>query len=156
MVMFESQLQVCDTTGIASFEITWDLGNGRKKDHGSFVDRRDAEKYILSSKRSYILRMFEKYVSHSRILFETGHHDFYRKESKLTALERCIRYCSWLEDKPLQSICKVILSLEEDLRKILPSPGNPSHSSSESRIVDMVVFAKRELSQLPEPQRLKR
>ncbi|MEI7723452.1 MAG: hypothetical protein WCK09_00250 [Bacteroidota bacterium] len=151
--MFDlKSFEVCPQTGITSFEMTWDLGHGVKSDRGSFVDRTDAEKYVLSSKRSYILLMFSKFVVHSRVLFETGHHDFYRKESKLASLDRCIKYNSWLQDKKLEEICKVILALEEDLHKILPSPANPSHSSSESKIIDMILFCKKELQNYPKNQ----
>ena len=103
MQMFElKSFEVCPKTGITSFDMRWDLGHGTKTVRGSFIDRRDAEKYVLSSKRSYILLLFSKYVTHSRVLFETGHHDFYRTESKLASLDRCIRYNSWLEDKKLE------------------------------------------------------
>jgi hypothetical protein len=145
MIMFESNIEECKQTGITTFDLKWNLGQGPRTDRGSFVDRRDAERYVLSSKRSYILLMFEKYVSHARIIFETSQKDFYRKESKITALERCDKFKGWLQDKKLEAICKVILALEEDLRKILPSPTNPSYGSSESRIMDMIVFCKREL-----------
>lgn len=146
MQMFElKSFEVCKQTGITSFEMSWDIGHGKKVDRGSFVDRRDAEKYVLSSKRSYILLMFSHFVNHARILFETGHHDFYRKESKLSALDRCSKYNQWLVDKKLEEICKVILALQDDMRKILPSPANPSFSSSESKIMDMIIFCKKEL-----------
>ena len=150
MLMFElKSFEVCPKTGITSFDMRWDIGHGPKSDRGSFVDRKDAEKYILSSKKSYILLMFSKFVSHARILFENGHHDFYRTETKIAALDRCMKYNQWLADKKLEEICKVILALEEDLRKILPTPGNPSHSSSEGKMLDMIIFCKKELQNYP-------
>ena len=149
--MFElKSFDICPKTGITSFDMRWDLGHGTKTDRGSFVDRRDAEKYVLSSKRSYILIMFSKFVSHAMVLFETGHHDFYRKENKIASLDRCQKYNQWLSDKKLEEICKVILVLEEDLRRILPSPGNSSHSSSEGKILDMIIFCKKELQNYPQ------
>lgn len=151
MQMFElKSFEVCPKTGITSFDMRWDLGNGLKSDQGNFVDRRDAERYIISCKLSYIKIMFSKYVMHSRVLFETGHHDFYRKESKIASLDRCSKYNQWFDGKSLEAICKVILVLEEDLRRILPSPGNPSHSSSESKIMDMIVFCKKEMLNYPQ------
>lgn len=149
--MFElKSFDVCPTTGITSFDMRWDLGHGVKTDRGSFIDRKDAEKYVLSSKRSYILAMFSRYVSHARVLFEVGGADFYRKESKINALDRCQKYNQWLADKKLEVICKVILELEEDMRRILPPPANTSHDSSESKIMDMILFAKRELKNYPQ------
>lgn len=147
--MFElKSFECCPTTGITSFEMHWDLGRGRKEDRGSFVDRRDAEKYVNSSKRSYMLVMYGNYVQHAQILFETGHHDFYRTVTKIEALEKCQKYNQWFQDKSLEAVCKVILAIQEDLRKILPSPNNTSFSSSESKLMDMVVFAKREFPAL--------
>jgi hypothetical protein len=146
MQMFElKSFDVCPQTGITSYDMRWDLGHGIKSDRGSFIDRRDAEKYVLSSKRSYIQAMYCRYVNHAKILFETGHHDFYRTESKINALDRCQKYNQWLADKKLEEICKVVLALQEDLRKILPSPNNSSFSSSESKLMDMIVFCKKEL-----------
>ena len=151
MYMFElKSFDICPQTGITSFDMMWDLGHGTKTDRGSFIDRRDAENYVNSSKRSYILIMFSKFVSHARILFETGHRDFYRTEPKMASLDRCQRYNEWLENKKLEEICKVILALEEDLRRILPTPGNSSHSSSESKIIEMIIFCKKELQNFPQ------
>ena len=137
-------------TGMVDYELQWDLGHGRKTDRGSFVDRRDAEHYVMDSKRSYILLLFGKYTSHANILSETGHRDFYKKEDKIKSLQRCNLYNEWLQDKSFEQICRVILALVDDMRRILPTPGNPSHSSSESKIMDMIVFCKRELMAYPE------
>ncbi len=143
--MFEvKSLEVCPQTGITSFEIQWDLGRGLRTDRGSFIDRRDAEHYIRSSKTSFILIMFSDYVHNIRTLLESGHHDFYRKDEKLQALERCSKYAQWLVDKTLEEICKVILSLQADMRRILPSPSNAIAGACESKILDMVIFCKRE------------
>lgn len=150
MHMFEVTTDVCEKTGIVSFEMKWDTGNGKREDRGSFSHALDCEKYITSSKRTYIYTVFCKYVVHARVLSETGHNDFYRTEAKLAALDRCLKYVDWLGDKKLEVMCKVILSLEEDLRKILPSPNNSSYSSSESRIMDMIVFSKNELKLYPQ------
>ncbi len=149
------QFEVCRTTGITSFEIQWDLHNGKgpQTDKGAFTTRQDAEKRIESSKRSYILLIFEKYVMHSKVLMETGMNDFYRTPAKLESLDRCTRYMHWFQDKKTDAICTVIVALEEDLRRILPSPGNPSYCSSEERIIDMVVFAKKENQLNPKPSK---
>jgi len=149
------QFEVCRTTGITSFEIQWDLLNGKgpQTDKGAFTTRQEAEKRIESSKRSYILLLFEKYVLHSKVLMEAGKHDFYKTPAKLESLDRCTRYMSWFQDKKLEAICRVIVALEEDLRKILPSQANPSHSLSEERILDMVVFAKSENKLNPKPSK---
>ncbi len=154
MQMFElKQFEESPVTGIVDFEMRWDLGHGIKVDRGSFTDRRDAEKYVYSSKHSFILIMFERYVNHANVLFETGHRDFYRKEDKVVALDRCNRYKEWLIDKKLEAICKVILVLEEDMRRILPTPGNASHYSSESKLMDMIVFCKNELKNYPQTKK---
>jgi len=153
MQMFEiKSFEVCPQTGITTFDMRWNLGHGERSDRGSFINRQDAERYILSSKRSYILLMFSKFVSHARVLFETGHKDFYKTETKVAALDRCQKYNQWLADKKLPEICKVILALEEDMRKILPSPNNPSYDASEGKLLDMIVFSKKELNLYPKNQ----
>ena len=143
-----NQFEVCRTTGITSFEIQWDLLNGKgpQSDQGTFTTRQQAEKYIDSSKRSYLLILFEHFVKHAVILTETGKHEFYRTAAKLESLDRCSKYMHWFseEKKQLGAICKVIVALEEDLRMILPSPGNPSYASSVEQIQHMVVFSKKE------------
>jgi hypothetical protein len=140
------QFEVCRTTGITSFELEWDLldGHGLQNDKGAFLYRSDAERRIESTKRSYIILLFEKYVLHAKVLIDTGKHDFYKTSAKLESLDRCSRYMHWFQDKPLDAICRVIVALEDDLCKILPTPANPSYHSSEERILDMVVFAKKE------------
>lgn len=136
---------VCQKTGIISYEIEFDLGNGPKSDRGTFMSKDDAYRYIHSSKRHYILIMFEKYVTHAKILHDVGVRDFYRTPEKLAALDRCIKYNSWFQDKKLEEICLVILRIREDLEKILPSPSNSSFESSKGKLLDMIVFCKQEL-----------
>jgi hypothetical protein len=143
--MFEiKKFSVDATTGITDFEILFDVGNGPDSDKGSFIHKSDAIRYINSMKRSYIWALYCKYVHHARILQETGHRAFYNVPEKLNALDRCIRYESWFEDKPLEVMCSTILKLESDLRRILPSPGNSSYQSSESRLADIMVFCRQE------------
>ena len=149
--MFQvNSLDVCHQTGITSFEIKFDIGQGVKTDSGSFMNKLDAEGYIHKSKVAYIRVMFERYVGHACILFETGDSDYYMNTGKLTALERCKKYNQWFDGKDLPVICKVILSLEDDMRKILPKPSNSSHSSSESKIIDMMIFCKGEMKNYPQ------
>ena len=146
--------EICKETGITSYELRFNIGHGEKVDRGAFMQRLDADKYIVSSKRSYILLLFSRYVAHARILFDTGSNDFYRRTEKIEALDRCMKYNEWMADKSLEVIAKVILALNEDLRKILPSPSNSSYSSSESKIADMMVFCKEEMKN--HPQNLKK
>ena len=136
---------VCRRTGIISFEIEFDIGSGPKSDRGTFMSKVDADRYIYGSKRHYILIMFEKYVTHSKILFEVGTQGFYHTTEKLAALDRCLKYNSWFQDKKLEEICLVILKIREDLEKILPSPNNNSFESSKGKLLDMIVFCKKEL-----------
>ncbi len=150
MQKFEvKSLEVCPQTGISSFEIQWDAGHGQKTDRGSFLVSVDLDEYIRSSKRSFILIVFSDYVNHIRRLLETGHHDFYQKEEKIMALDRCTRYTEWLDDKKLEEICKILLTLQDDMRRILPSPANASFDSCESKILDIVIFCKSELWNVP-------
>ena len=145
MQTFEvKSLEVCRQTGITSFELQWDVGHGPKTDRGNFTTLQDTELYIRSSKKSFILIMFSDYVNRIRTLLESGHHDFYKKDEKLQALERCTKYTQWLDDKTLEEICKVILALQPDMRRILPSPSNCSAGACESKILDIVIFCKRE------------
>lgn len=143
------KISQCPRTGITDYEIKWDIGSGMETDKGAFMSLQDAENYINRSKLGYIHIMFERYVNHARILFETGDSDYYRKAVKMEALERCIRYNQWLQGKDLSTICKVILQLEEPMKQILPKPSNPSYSSSETSIVDMMIFCKSELNIQP-------
>lgn len=148
--MFKSKIEVCPKTGIASFSLQFNVGNGNRSHQGGFLTTQDAEKYILSCKISYILITFSKYVSHAHILLEKGSREFYAKTSKMEALDRCMKYNEYLADKPLGLICYTLIRLEEDMRKILPSPSNPSYHSSSDRIAGMMVFCREELTNHPE------
>lgn len=144
--MFEvTTLKECPITGITTYEMKWSLGRGIQTDHGNFMNLEDARQYISSSKRSYILIMFDNFVHRARCHFEIGDSEYYQKESKLASLERCTKYTQWFEGKELQTIVKVIMALEDDLRRILPKPSEKSFSGLESAIIDMIIFCKREL-----------
>lgn len=153
------KFDVCRATGITSFELEWDMhdGHGLQEDKRTYLLRSDAEKYILSCKRTYILLLFEKYVKHAQVLFETSKQDFYHTQSKIESLDHMLKYLDWFQDKNLEGVCRVLVhpDIEADLRKILLSPSNPSFDSSESRILDMLVFSKKELENYPS-QPLKR
>lgn len=151
MNMFQVKTDICRNTGISNYEILFDIGTGTKQDKGSFMRKADMDNYILTSKRDFILIMFEKYVNHARILTEVGARAFYRTPEKLTALDRCQNYNHWFQDKQLQDICIVILKIREDLEKILPSPGNNSFESSKGKLLDMIVFCKREVPHSNQP-----
>lgn len=143
--MFQvKQFEVCPT-GITTFTIEFDLGRGMVKDHGSFLQKSDADRYILSSKKSYILLIYEKYINLIRNGIESGHKDFYCTDAKVASFERADKYTYWFQDKDLKTICKVILAIQEDLRKLLPGSGNPSLENLEGKLIDMIVFSKHEL-----------
>jgi len=137
--------EVHPETGVTTLGVTFDVGSGQKSDGGLFWRREDADTYLAKLKRHYILIMFEKYVTHAKILHDVGVRDFYRTPEKLAALDRCLNYNSWFQDKSLKEICLVILKIRVDLEKILPSPGNNSYESSKGKLLDMIVFCKREL-----------
>lgn len=110
--MFEvTTLKECPTTGITTYEMKWSLGRGIQTDHGNFMNLEDARQYISSSKRSYILIMFDNFVHRARCHFEIGDSEYYQKESKLASLDRCIKYTQWFEGKELQTSVKVIMAL---------------------------------------------
>lgn len=145
--MFEvTLLNECPSTGITSYEMKWSTGTAMRQDHGSFLSRSDAEYYIASSKRSYILIMFDNFVYQAGINFEIGGSDYYLNETRLAAFQRCKKYTEWFEAKDLPTIVKVVQALQEDLRRILPKPADQSFSKLESKIVDMILFCKEELS----------
>ena len=147
------KFDVCRATGITSFAISWDLldGHGEQNHEGAFLTRSDAEKHIISSKRSYIRLLFEKYVFHAKVLIESGNPDYYRTPGKIDSLDRLIKYCHWFQDKNLEGICRVLANpdIESHLRKLLPTPLNSSFHSSEQRVLDMMVFVKKELENYP-------
>lgn len=151
--MFEvTQLDVCPKTGITSFEIKWNLGRGVKTDQGSFMNREDALRYINSSKRSYILTIYDNFVNDCRTNFEIGDSEYYNNELKITALQRCSKYAFWFVTQDDQTIVKVIQALHDDLRKILPKPSDNSFAVLETRIMDMIIFCKKELNSSLTPQ----
>lgn len=150
--MFKSSFREDPLTGVTEFELSFNIGNGEVKDKGSFMNRLDAEKYIVSSKRDYILVLFGKYVRHANVLFARGDRLFYNTTDKVKALDRCNLYDQWLQNKKLEEICRVLVALEPDMRKILPPAANRSHELSEDRVVEMIVFAKEEIRAYPAPK----
>ena len=150
--MFEvTKLEECPKTGITSYEIKWSTGLGEKLDHGNFMNREDALRYIDSSKRSYILIIFDDFVYKCRTNFEIGDSEYYQNEMKLKALERCTKYADWFESKDIQTIVKVLRSIQEDMRKILPKPSDKSYAVLEGKIMDIAIFCKQELNNSATP-----
>jgi 3-methyladenine DNA glycosylase/8-oxoguanine DNA glycosylase len=85
-------------------------------------------------------------VNHSRILYEVGTKAFYRTPEKVASLERCKNANVYFNEhqSSLNEICKYILQLENDLRRILPAQGNNSFISSNDKLTNLIVFSKKE------------
>jgi len=143
--------KVDQITGFTDIEIKFNIGAEDKVERRSYMKEDSARQFIIEFQRDYILIMFEKYVYHAIVLFEVGHRDFYRTQEKTQSLDKCKRANDYFNPHdqsqkiPLKDICKYILRIEEDLRRILPSPNNNSYSSSEQRLLDMIVFSKKQV-----------
>ena len=145
-----TSFKVDQVTGFTDVEIVFDIGSGEKSEKRCYQKEDSARAFISSIKRDYILVMFSNFVNHSRILYEVGSRSFYRTPQKTDSLNRCVNANVFFteHESPLQEICKYILRLEEDLRRILPASGNNSYSSSEERILNMIIFCKKEVQNI--------
>jgi len=132
-------------TGFTDFEIRFNIGTGLICDARSYFCEQDAIDYIQGSKRAYILVLFGDHVNQAIHLSENGHKSFYQTTDKSSSLELCKRANIHFQQASLQEICENLLKIERHLYKTLPSPGYSSYNNSESRIIDMLVFAKKEL-----------
>ena len=138
-----TSFKVDQVTGFTDLEIVFDIGTGEKSEKRWYQKEDSARAFIAEIKRDYILVMFSRYVNHSLILFETGDRAFYKTPERLASLDRCKNANTYFQNLILGEICKYILRIEEDLRRILPSPNNNSRSSSEDRLINMIVFSKK-------------
>ena len=138
-----TSFKVDQITGFTDLEVVFDIGTGEKSERRSYQKEDSAREFIAHIKRDYILVMFSNFVNHSLILYETGNRAFYKTPERLASLDRCKNANVYFQDLVMQEICKYILRIEEDLRRILPSPNNVSYSSSEERLMNMIVFSKK-------------
>lgn len=140
-VMFNvKKFSVCQVTGFTDIQLEFDAPNGNVVDTRSFRSKEDADRYILSTKHSYIVHKLERFVQHKKILVETGRRDFYVTEKRFESLEKCWKAVCWAQDQPFKRVCQVILQIKDQLYNILPSPSNVSYSSSVRELEEIIAF----------------
>ena len=142
--MFQLRQYKTWPTGFTDFEIRFNTGFGEVQDKRSYFCEADAIDYINSCKLSYILILFGRLVKHANDLSENGHKAFYKTPVKVHALERCNKAYAYFLTKDVKEICETILQMESLLFKILPSPADPTFLKTESRLMDIIVFSKKE------------
>ncbi len=142
-----TSFKVDQITGFTDLEVIFDIGTGEISERRFYQKADSARHFIAEIKRDYILVMFANFVNHSRILYEVGSRGFYKTRERSASLNRCVAANVFFTDHEclLVEICKYILRIEEDLRRILPAPNNNSYSSSEQKLLNMIVFSKKEL-----------
>lgn len=131
-------------TGLTSFVIAYDLGNGdgEKIDPRGNSNPENAEAYIKNMQRSYLAKMFELYVNHAAKIFENSPQAYYHEPKRIKVLDRCKKAVNIIANEPnLQIVAGYIVSCEPLLRYILPHFMNNSFESSEERINVMLQIA---------------
>lgn len=131
-------------TGLTSFVISYDLGNGEgeKTDPRGNCNPDLAEAYIKSMQRGYLAKMFELYVNHAVKVFENSQQAYYHEPKRVNILERCKKAVKVISDETtLEIVAGYIVSSEPLLRYILPHYMNTSFYSSEERINVMMQIA---------------
>lgn len=134
-------------TGFTRVTISYNLGKITEVDQQGFDTPEKATNYCNSMRRDWLKIMLEKYVKHSKKIFETSkNHGYYNEVQRLNALTRCINAVQIVADENnINVVASYIASAERLLRQIFPHPHNNSFSSSEERLNAMQLIAKQYL-----------
>ena len=135
--------KVCQITGFVDVNSSYDISGNNYQDNKSFTCVDNANRYINSAKRTWLLLALEKFIIHKKFIIE-GNQD--KNPTKLEALKKSIQSLELLHKLDLQIICKQILLGEKYFRAILPVPSNPSREAAEKILDDIISFCKIELN----------
>lgn len=122
----------------------WDLTGEPVKDGGTFGSPENAIKYLIGSKRCYILRKFEKFIHHKKHIADNSNLPYYKTDEYTKAFQRCLELLNWVgtADPSLRDFATNILKCQNHLQQILPVPGNTSYQSSSIELNEIISFCK--------------
>ena len=140
--------EVNPETGETSFNIAYDLGNGPKAHHYIKTTAEDAQRVIDSNLFTYLWDTFLRYVEHSKAIAMTGKPEFYQTDVRSQAMEKCEKAARYFDGQPVLEVCRVILLLKFDLRKIFPHEYNTSFHSSCTNVEEMINLAQDRLDKV--------
>lgn len=134
-------------TGFTRITISYNLGKLTEIDQRGFDTPEKATNYCNSMRRDWLKIMLEKYVKHSKTIFETSKNlGYYNETERLNSLTRCINAVQIVaSENNINVVASYIASAERLLKHILPHPHNNSFSSSEERLNTMQQIAKQYL-----------
>lgn len=98
----------------------------------------DADRYIELHMRNYMCDKLKRYIFHKINIFETASQGWSNTINKCEALDHCRLFIPQLRDANLFTIGNWILASEIELTRILPSPRNPSYTSSSHNLQELV------------------
>ena len=120
--------------------IIFNIGNGEDTDKGIFQSADHAAWYALQYRKLYLLVIFEKYVMHcKKIYLDQSHRNLL---SNNQSLERCVRYCTFLQDEMLVYIADCIMKLRKDMIQILPTHHHPDFVKLTEKYKEIENFCK--------------
>lgn len=138
--MYQYEIQENNGTYRVRVNFTNSFGNIDKLEK-DYIEKVSAYLFVEAHLRTWLKDALIRYVHHADILKNTGKQAFYNTIRKTEAMIRCKEYLKVIQMESLRGICYQLLNMEQDLRAILPSPGNSSYQSSKSRLEEMIWLA---------------
>lgn len=138
MSIYTVSQKTCPVTGIVDVQLCM----GKKYFKGSFLEPVNANKFIRRKQLRFIQDAIASFVKHKKILHQVGS-GFYKRQSKLNALDKCIQLSGQYTSSSLEGVCRSFLKHYKTFEKILPCPNNASYQAQKDRLDDMRQFCRK-------------
>lgn len=145
--MFKSE--ITPDNGFFKVVVTYTDAHGNTcEEKRSYLKQTEAALFAVKKQTEWLRDGLTRYINHADILYHTGRPDFYITTRRSNALMICKSYLQTIPYESYRGISMLILNLEQELRAILPSPGNKSFRSQTDKLEELVWTAARIRKQL--------
>ena len=132
-------------SGIVDIDLEYNVGRGIQHDIRQFSTEQQANLYILSMKRQYLLDKVGNYIDHKNHIAANSKLNFYRGMTRAISEERLKAFLAWGHTQPFIEVCRIAPKMAVHFRNLLPIDSNPSYQSSLIEINNILEFAASEL-----------
>jgi hypothetical protein len=85
-------------------------------------------------------KMFRSFVIHAKVIHKRSKDSYYKSSSTVASLDKCLPYIDAFRVFS-SGYANAVLSLQNDLRRILPKKSNSSYQSSITRLNEMIALS---------------
>lgn len=107
----------------------------------TFKSKQDAEAYLLSEQRDWLIQCLEDFIMHKKNIIEASQSS---TDEQKKALKICLDFYNQIHDKKLsiQTIAQRFIKGLEYFNAIMPNKNNSSYESSVNNLTELTNFCK--------------